>query len=82
MKLDLDKLKEERNAKGLTQDHMAKLMGWKDRAAYAKRENGFVDIGANELIKMASILGYKKNQLGIFFTSNVPDKERIELIKK
>lgn len=78
MKLNLEKIKEKRNAKGLTQDDMAKLMGWRTRTPYAKRENGFVDIGANELIKIASILGYKKDQLGIFFSHSVPDKERKE----
>lgn len=76
MKLDLEKLRKERRAKGYTQDTMAKLMGWQTRTPYAKRENGFVDIGANEFIKIASILGYKKNQLGIFFTDDVPERER------
>lgn len=76
MKLDLEKLRNERRAKGITQDTMAKLMGWRSRTPYAKRENGFVDIGANEFIKMAAILGYKKNQLGVFFTEDVPERER------
>ena len=51
-------------------------MGWKTRTPYAKRENGIVDIGANEFIKMAKILGYETNNLDIFFTHDVPEKEQ------
>ncbi|MFL2134820.1 helix-turn-helix domain-containing protein [Ruoffia sp. FAM 24228] len=77
MTLDLLRLKAERVAKGLSQDEMARKMGWKTRTPYAKRENGIVNIGADELVKMASILGYSKNELGIFFTTTVPKKERL-----
>ncbi|RST35451.1 XRE family transcriptional regulator, partial [Staphylococcus epidermidis] len=57
-------------------DEMAQMMGWKTRTPYAKRENGIVDIGANEFIKMAKILGYETNNLDIFFTQVVPKKEQ------
>lgn len=73
MTLNLMRLRAERTAKGLSQDEMAKKMGWKTRSPYAKRENGIVDIGANEFIKMAEILGYSSEELSIFFTANVPD---------
>ncbi len=76
MQLDLYRLKAERVAKGLTQDKMAHLLGMKSRSAYAKRECGIVPIGADELGKIACILGYDKNQLGIFFKQNVHQKER------
>lgn len=76
MTLDLLRIKAERIAKGYTQDEMAKKMGWANRTPYAKRENGIVGIGADELAKIANILGYDKNELGIFFTNNVPEKER------
>lgn len=76
MTLDLRRLRAERIAKGLTQDKMAEAMGWKTRTPYAKRENGIVGIGADELVKMAHILGYTENELGLFFTVNVPEKER------
>lgn len=76
MTVDLMRLKAERVAKGLTQDDMAERMGWATRTPYAKRENGVVSIGADELAKMARILGFEGDQLGIFFTSNVPDRER------
>ncbi|MCD5191625.1 helix-turn-helix transcriptional regulator [Enterococcus entomosocium] len=71
MTIDLQRLKAERVAKGLTQDQMAELMGWKTRTPYAKRENGIVAIGANELVKMADILGYSPDNLIIFFKKNV-----------
>lgn len=76
MTLDLRRLRAERIAKGLTQDEMAEAMGWKTRTPYAKRENGIVGIGADELVKMANILGYTENELGLFFTVNVPEKEQ------
>lgn len=76
MILNLRRLRAERIAKGMNQDEMAKAMGWNTRASYAKRENGITTISANELVKMASILGYGANQLDLFFTDNVPDRER------
>ncbi len=76
MILNLKRLRAERIACGITQDEMAQKMGWKTRTPYAKRENGIVDIGANEFIKMAKILGYETNNLDIFFTHDVPEKER------
>lgn len=76
MTINLNRLKAERIAKGLTQGEMANLMGWKSRNPYAKRENGIVAIGADELFKMASILGYGPNELIIFFKKDVPDREQ------
>lgn len=76
MVLNLKRLRAERIACGITQDEMAQMMGWKTRTPYAKRENGIVDIGANEFIKMAKILGYETNNLDIFFTQAVPKKEQ------
>jgi len=75
MILNLKRIKEERIAKGLTQDEMAQKMGWSTRTPYAKRENGFVNIGADELIRIAEILGYTQDDVGIFFTLSVPEKE-------
>lgn len=77
MELNLNRLKAERIAAGLTQDQVAEKMGWKTRTPYAKRENGLVEIGANEFIKLAKILGYDTNELEIFFTKDVPERERI-----
>lgn len=76
MTLNLRRLKAERIASGMTQDQVAEAMGWKSRTPYAKRENGIVDIGANELIRLAEIFGYESDELHIFFKDNVPEKER------
>ena len=81
MTINLRRLKAERIAKGITQDQMASYMGWSTRTPYAKRENGFVSIGADELAKMATILGFSRDELGIFFTNDVPNKERIHWLK-
>lgn len=76
MTVNLKRLKAERVANSLTQDQMAEKMGWSSRTPYAKRENGLVAIGADELAKMATILGYTDEDIGIFFTKDVPEKER------
>lgn len=76
MTVDLKRIKAERIAKGLTQDDMAVKMGWSTRTPYAKRENGIVAIGADELGRIASILGYSLNDLGLFFKLDVLEKER------
>lgn len=77
MTVDLLRIKAERIAKDMTQDEVAEKMGWSSRTPYAKRENGIVAIGADELIKIASIFGYGANELAIFFKSNVPEKEHL-----
>ena len=74
MTLDLNRLKAERIAKCMTQEEVAKKMGWKTREPYAKRENGIVEISADELISLALIFGYTKDDLGIFYSENVIKK--------
>jgi transcriptional regulator with XRE-family HTH domain len=76
MTVNYRRLKAERIAKGLTQDEMAKKMGWDSRTPYAKRENGIVSLSADELIRAATILDIPLNNLEIFFTKDVPEKER------
>jgi len=77
--LDLQRLKAERIAKGLTQTQMAEKLGFKERTPYAKRENGIVGIGANELKRIAEIL--EIDDLSIFFKLNVPKREQKEEVK-
>ena len=79
MKLDLQRLKAERIAKGYTQEDTAKMLGWSDRARYGKRESGFINMGADEFIQIASILGYDTDNLAIFFREDVPEKEQKEV---
>lgn len=72
------RLRAERVARGLSQDDMAEKMGWKSRAPYAKRENGIVSTSADELAEFAKILEIPMTNLNIFFTVNVPEREREE----
>ena len=58
MRLDINRLKAERVAKGLSQEEMASKMGWKSRTPYVKRELGIIDIGVDEFLKIIKILGY------------------------
>ena len=76
MRLDINRLKAERVAKGLSQEEMASKMGWKSRTPYVKRELGIIDIGVDEFLKMIKILGYTENNLSIFFTKDVPEREQ------
>lgn len=75
MTLDLMRLRAERVAKGLTQEQLAHKLGM-TRTAYAKRENGIVDVGADELAQITEALGLTKNDIPIFFKNIVPKKER------
>ena len=76
MRLNIKRLKAERVAKGLSQEEMASKMGWNSRTPYVKRELGTIDIGVDEFLKMVKILGYNENNLSIFFTEDVPGRER------
>lgn len=75
MELDLKRLKAERIANGLTQEDVAKAFG-KTRAWYAKRENGFIPIGADELAKLAELFNVEISKIAIFFAKTVPEKEQ------
>ena len=76
MTVDLNRLKAERIAKGYTQKDITKLLGKENRSWYAKRENGIVSLGANELLEIAAVLGYDKNHMAIFYKDNVPVRVR------
>ena len=78
LKLDLKRLKAERIASGLSQEEVAGKFG-KTRAWYAKRENGFVPVGADELASLAAMFNVGRENMGIFFTDNVPERERNSL---
>jgi len=64
--LNLERLKTERIARGLTKKEFARRMGWKSATSYANRENGFVDIGVDEFTTMVKILGYTQEDIKIF----------------
>lgn len=68
MKVNTRRIKAERVAMGLTQEEMAKSINM-TRSAYAKRENGIVSFGADDIANVASILGYS-DRMQIFFCSD------------
>lgn len=76
MEINLKRLKAERIASGMTQDEVAAKMGWNTRTPYAKRENGIVSIGADELANLTLIFGLPMEKITIFFEDNVPEVER------
>lgn len=75
MRVDLLRVKAERVAKGYTQAKMAELMGLA-RNQYNKRENGKISFSADELITLSNLLGYNKDEIGIFFKQIVPETQQ------
>lgn len=75
MKVDLLRVRAERVAKGYTQARMAELMGLA-RDQYNKRENGRISFTADELITLADLLGYRRDEVGIFFKPTVPETQQ------
>ena len=75
LKLDLNRLKAERIAKGWDQAEFAHKLVM-SRTSYSKRENGLVNISIKELARMMSLLGFSKDKISIFFTQNVPNREQ------
>lgn len=76
MGVNLKRLKAERVAQGLTQAELASRLGW-SRNKYAKRENGFVSLSANELASISNALGYSADRIGIFFEATAPKREQL-----
>lgn len=64
MTFNYRRLKAERVARKISQDEMADKLGMKPWS-YRRRENGLIDIGADELGKIANVLGI--DDLSIFF---------------
>lgn len=75
LKLDLNRLKAERIAKGMDQQQFANKIGM-SRTSYLKREKGVVNISVTELARMLKVLGYGKDKVSLFFTQNVPKNEQ------
>jgi transcriptional regulator with XRE-family HTH domain len=76
MEINLQRIKAERIAAGVSQQEMAKILGI-SRGAYWKRENGQTPIGAEELAKIAETVGINKNDIGIFFKFNVTERQHL-----
>jgi putative transcriptional regulator len=60
-----EKLRTIREAKGLTQEQMAKALGYKDRSGYWYLENGRISITIDKAKKISEILGINIDE--IFF---------------
>lgn len=74
MKFDLQRLKGERVARGITQAEMAHKIGISTNA-YWRKENGERDIGMEEFVKILSVLGFRKKQISLFFAKDVHSSE-------
>lgn len=76
MTINLNRIKAERIANGLTQNELAQKLQW-SRSKYSKRENGEVPIGADELALIASVLNVPRDNMGIFFDFGVSIREQM-----
>lgn len=65
MKFNHQKLKEIREKRGISKKKMADLMGWESEEDISFRESGGIDVGVNELHRLAKIL--EVEDLRIFF---------------
>ena len=66
MEFDLSRLKAERVAKGLEQSDVAELVGI-DRSAYSRYETGTREMTVELLASIATALGIRAAQMGVFF---------------
>ena len=69
MVVNLDRIRGIRAEKHMTQEQLAKKVGM-NRIQYAKRENGIVSFGADELGAVAAALDI--DDISIFFTKSFP----------
>lgn len=58
--MDLALLKSERVRRGITQEKMAKSLGFKDKSSYCLIEKGKTTISVDTANKIAIILGFSK----------------------
>ena len=75
MRLNLNRVKAERIAAGISQQSMADKLGI-SRTSYWKRERGIVPMGADELGRIAELIGIDKKDMYIFFDFSVPIRQR------
>lgn len=68
----MGQLKSLRKQKGITQEKMAQMLGYKGKSGYCQLENGIVKITLEKATKIAEILGEDVNT--IFFETEVHDK--------
>ena len=78
MIFNLNRLKGERIAKGLTVEDMATELGV-TKGTYSKKENGRLPITVEEFGVIYKKLDLPKERISIFFTPDVSEKETDEL---
>lgn len=76
--MDLELLKSERVRRGVTQETMAKSLGFKDKSSYCLIEKGKTTISVETANKIAIILGFSKElTYKIFFAPEVQETSTI-----
>lgn len=76
--MDLALLKSERVRRGVTQEKMAKSLGFKDKSSYCLIEKGKTTISVDTANKIAIILGFsKKLTYKNFFAPEVQETSTI-----
>lgn len=76
MNFNLQKLRYERLSRKITQEHMAQALGI-TRGTYHKKENGNIKISVEEFSIILKTLGIPYEEVGNFFTYNVPEREQL-----
>jgi len=77
-KMNLALLKFERVRRGITQETMAKSLGYKDKSSYCLIENGMTKISVDTANKIAITLGLSKElTYNIFFAPEVQETSTI-----
>ncbi len=72
--MNLTLLKSERMRQGITQEAMAKSLGFKDKSSYCLIEKGKTAISIDTANKISIILGFSQELIyNIFFTSEVQE---------
>ena len=69
-----------RTAKGISQDELAKLAGYKDRSSIAKIEAGKVDLTQSKVMMFSKVLGVTPSQLMGIMDND--EKEHEPILKK
>ncbi len=75
MKFDLNRLRAERIAKGLTQAQLAKAIDI-SKNAYWRKENGQRNFSMEEFLRILEVLGFSKNNVSLFFKQDVDKREQ------
>lgn len=78
MKFNYNRLKAERIARGLTVQQMADELGI-SKGAYSKKENGKIALTVEDFSFIFDKLGISKENIDLFFTENVSEKETSEI---